>query len=145
MSKSVSDIYSEIENEKKAKRKKIKLSILAIVVLFIVYKFITGDVNFTRVYSLSPDNLGPQGYSLVRNSINSYRLENDRVKEILKDAGFSYKEFSDLVTVETFVPNDGSYIDLEFTSKNTEIDWEPIYKAIAQDIVDQAIANKQIN
>ena len=56
MSKSVSDIYSEIENEKKAKRKKIKLSILAIVVLFIVYKFITGDVNFTRVYSLSPDN-----------------------------------------------------------------------------------------
>lgn len=113
--------------------------------MFIVYKFLTGGVNFTKVYSLSPENLGPQGFSLVRNSIHSYRLENDRVIEILKEAGFTYKEFTGLVTVETFVPNDGSYIDLEFTSKNTEVDWEPIYQAIAQDIVDHAIANKQIN
>ncbi|NOU49065.1 hypothetical protein HG263_00680 [Pseudoalteromonas sp. JBTF-M23] len=145
MSKSVSDIYSEIENKKKAKRKKIKLGILAFVVLFIVYKFLTGSVSFTKVYSLSPENLGLQGFFLVRNSINNYRLENDRVKEILKGAGFTYKEFTGLVTIETFVPNDGGYIDLEFTSKNTEVDWEPIYQAITQDIVDKAIANKQIN
>lgn len=145
MSKSVSDINSEIEKNKKGKSKNIRLGILAFVVLFIAYKLITGEVNYKKVYSLSRENLGSQTFSLVRNSINSYRLENDRVKEILKDAGFTYKEFTSLVAVETFVPNDSSYIDLEFTSKNAEVDWEPVYQAITQDIVQQAIANKQIS
>jgi len=152
VSRPVSEIYAEFDKKKEAKKalfksifKKIKMGFFASIIMLFAYKYFTGELYIIKSHTIDYEQLDVNNAHDIKSILSIYDLQNERVIKILEESGLTFEEFHNHVEIETTIVTSEKYLEIEFTSQNTDIDWAPIYKAISYDIMIFSRANKQIN
>lgn len=152
MGRPVSEIYAEFDKKKEARKelfksifKKIKIGFFVLIIMLFAYKYFTGELYITKSHTVGYEHLDVNNARDIKNILSIYDLQNERVIKILEDSGLTFEDFHNHVAIETTIDTSEKYLEIEFTSKNTDVDWDPIYEAISYDIMMFSRANKQIN
>ena len=106
-----------------------------LIISAIAVKCATSPINVTKIYTISATELGITNYQRFQAKVGSYKLKNEKVIGQLKKMGLTYEEFVTIITVESYLPSTGQYLDMEFTTSNTDLDYEPLYQLITDDII----------